>query len=58
MRTCIVTTMCCIILAACGADGDPIQPTMDLGVGVGSSGVHTYGGLGLSSGAVSVFLGF
>ena len=44
-------------LAACGADGEPIQPTMNMGIGVGSGGVHGYGGVGLHRGPISVFLG-
>ena len=44
-------------LAACGADGEPIQPTASLGVGVGSSGTHVGGGVGFWRGGLGVYLG-
>ena len=47
-----------ILLAGCGVDGEPVQPSMNVGIGVGSSGTHTYGGLGLNQGPLSIFLGF
>ncbi|MFC3613072.1 hypothetical protein ACFORG_04805 [Lutimaribacter marinistellae] len=46
------------VLAGCGADGEPVQPTFSGGVGVGSSGVHGYGGVGLNKGPLNVWLGF
>ncbi len=45
-------------LAACGADGEPVQPTLNAGVNVSSSGVHVGGGLGLHKGPFSLNLGF
>ncbi|SLN50745.1 argininosuccinate lyase [Ruegeria meonggei] len=45
------------VLAACGADGEPIQPTMSANIGVGSSGTHVGGGVGLRSGGFGVYLG-
>ncbi|OWU79040.1 hypothetical protein [Phaeobacter sp. 22II1-1F12B] len=45
------------ILAACGADGEPVQPTVSGGVSVSRSGVHATGGVGLNRGPFSVFLG-
>ncbi len=47
-----------IVLAGCGADGEPIQPTMNATVGVSSNGVNTYGAVGLQQGPVSLYLGF
>lgn len=44
-------------LAACGADGEPIQPTASLGVGIGSSGTHVGGGVGFRRGGLGVYLG-
>ncbi len=46
-----------LFLASCGADGEPIRPNFSGGVAVGSSGVHTYGGVYVSQGPFSVFLG-
>ncbi len=45
------------VLAACGADGEPIQPTMSASVGVGSSGTYVGGGVGLRRGGLGVYLG-
>ncbi|KIC40343.1 argininosuccinate lyase [Ruegeria sp. ANG-R] len=44
-------------LAGCGADGEPIQPTMSANVGVGSSGTYGGVGLGLRRGGLGVYLG-
>ncbi len=46
-----------VALAGCGADGEPIQPTMSASVGVGSSGTYGGVGLGLSRGGLGVYLG-
>jgi len=49
-------------LAACGIDGEPEQPTridtVNIGVAGGSSGVYDYGGVGVSNGPLSIFIGF
>jgi len=45
------------ILSACGADGEPEQPTMDVTLGM-SSGGYTYGGVGVHQGPVSLYVGF
>lgn len=44
-------------LAACGADGEPIQPTMSANVGVGTSGAYGGVGVGVRRGGLGVFLG-
>ncbi len=44
-------------LVACGADGEPIQPSMSANVGVGSSGTYVGGGVGLRKGGLGVYLG-
>lgn len=54
----LFSVLACAMLVACGADGEPVQPQFVGGVSVGSSGVHTYGGVGASKGPFSVFLGF
>jgi hypothetical protein len=41
-------------LAACGADGEPIQPTANIGVSVGTNGVNTNVGVAVRKGPVSV----
>ena len=47
-----------ILLAGCGADGEPEQPTLDAHVGVSNSGVHVGGGIGLRQGPVKLRIGF
>lgn len=47
-----------VLLAGCGVDGEPVQPSMNVGIGVGTGGVNTYGAVGLSQGPLSIFLGF
>lgn len=44
-------------LAACGADGEPVQPTETAGISVSSGGVHASGGVGLQKGPLGLFLG-
>lgn len=46
------------VLAGCGADGEPVQPTMSADVHVSPSGVNLGGGLGLHKGPLSLNLGF
>lgn len=46
-----------LALAGCGADGEPIQPTMSANVGVGTSGAYGGVGLGLRRGGLGVYLG-
>lgn len=45
------------ILGACGVDGEPIPPTASASVSMGSGGVYSSVGVGLSQGPVSVFFG-
>jgi hypothetical protein len=46
-------------LVGCGADGEPVQPTLNAGVGVSTDGnVNVRGGLGLHQGPVSLYFGF
>lgn len=59
MRNAIFALIGLAALAACGVDGEPVQPTLNAGVGVGSGGgVHVGGAVGLHKGPVSVYLGF
>ncbi len=44
-------------LSACGADGEPEQPTMNAGVVLSGNG-GSYGGVGLHQGPISLYLGF
>ncbi|WP_323783410.1 hypothetical protein [Leisingera sp.] len=58
MRNMIIALLGLAALAACGVDGEPVQPTLNAGIGVGDSGVHAGGAVGLHKGPVSVYLGF
>ena len=42
------------VLAACGADGEPIQPSMNTNIGVGSNGVSASTGVSVRKGPISV----
>ncbi len=44
-------------LAACGADGEPVRPSMNAGVTVTPSGVHPSVSLGTKVGPVNLILG-
>ncbi len=46
-----------LALAACGADGEPVQPSTTASVTVSSSGVYANAGVAVSRGPFTVFLG-
>ena len=46
------------VLAGCGVDGEPVQPSLSAGVAVSSGGVYAGGGVGLRQGPLSLFIGF
>lgn len=46
-----------LFLAGCGADGEPIRPSANVGVGVDSHGVSAGGSVTVSDGPVSVTVG-
>lgn len=43
-----------VALAACGADGEPIKPTLNAGVSLGSGGVNTNVSVGARKGPLSI----
>lgn len=47
-----------LALAACGADGEPVQPTLNAYGGYGSSGGYIGGGVGVTKGPLAISLGF
>ena len=57
MKRILAVMLSLSILAGCGVDGEPVQPTVSGGVSVSRSGVHATGGVGLNRGPFSVFLG-
>jgi hypothetical protein len=44
-------------VGGCGADGEPVQPTASVGVGVSTSGVHGGGSVGVRKGPWTVTWG-
>lgn len=58
MRNMIIAVLGLAMLCACGVDGEPVQPSLNAGVGIGSGGVHVGGAVGLSKGPLHVALGF
>lgn len=58
MRLSFLCLLAITTLAACGVDGEPIRPSLNAGVGVSDSGVHTNGRVGLHKGPFSVLFGF
>lgn len=44
-------------LAACGADGEPVRPSLNAGLGVSQNGVHAGGSVGLRKGPISLSVG-
>ena len=53
----IIAVLAFVSLAACGADGEPVQPVLNAGVSVGTSGVNPSANVGLRKGPVMINLG-
>jgi len=45
------------VLAACGADGEPVQPTLNAGISITPNGVTPNIGVGLRQGPFSILFG-
>ena len=45
------------LLAACGADGEPVRPSLNAGVGISNKGVSVGATAGVSAGPVRVSVG-
>ena len=50
----ILSVLSLLALVACGADGEPVQPHAGVNIGIGASGVHAGGTVGVSRGPLSV----
>lgn len=46
-----------VLLAACGVDGEPVQPSGGVNVSLSPSGTSLGGNLGLSKGSLTVGVG-
>ncbi|WP_299151410.1 hypothetical protein [uncultured Tateyamaria sp.] len=55
IRTLLV--LACLALAACGADGDPIEPAGSVAIGIGSEGLSAGGSIGVRRGPLQVGVG-
>ena len=49
-----LTLLTLLAVAACGVDGEPVQPDASLGIGIGNGGVRVGGTVGVSSGPLRV----
>ncbi len=52
-----ILLLTCLALSGCGADGEPVQPTANLGVGVSTSGVHAGASVGVRKGPWAISWG-
>ena len=57
MTRIILSLVAAATLAGCGADGEPVTPTANLNVGVGTSGARAGVNLGLNKGPWNISLG-
>ncbi len=53
----VIAMIALAMLAACGADGEPVRPSMNAGVAVTPGGVHPSVSLGTKVGPVNLILG-
>ncbi|MEQ9260801.1 MAG: hypothetical protein RIG84_17070 [Roseovarius sp.] len=50
-----IAALCALlVLGACGADGEPVQPSMNTNIGVGTNGVSASTGLRVKKGPFSL----
>lgn len=54
MARMIFAVSMCAALAACGADGEPVKPTVGVGVTVSGSGVNAGASVGVRQGPVAI----
>ena len=54
MKRLILAMTMLAALGACGADGEPVEPTANVGISVSNSGVHTGASVGVRKGPVSI----
>ncbi|SPJ27841.1 hypothetical protein [Falsiruegeria mediterranea] len=50
--------ICLVVLAGCGADGEPVQPSLNAHAGVGGGSSYVGGSVGLHRGPFNLYLGF
>ena len=57
MTRILATLAALSLLAACGADGEPAQPTANIGVGVSTSGAYASTSVGVRKGPWNISIG-
>ena len=53
----VIAVLALAVLAACGADGEAVQPTMNTGIGITPNGVKVRTGVGVKAGLVNLGVG-
>ena len=56
IRTALIVSL--FAVAACGADGEPVRPSVSTTVSVGTDGIKTSTGVTVRKGPVTVGVGF
>ncbi|MEO0632863.1 MAG: hypothetical protein AAFY52_01860 [Pseudomonadota bacterium] len=46
--------LACLAVAACGADGEPVQPDAAVSIGISSSGVNAGASVGVARGPLRI----
>ncbi|MEM6729365.1 MAG: hypothetical protein AAF618_12765 [Pseudomonadota bacterium] len=54
----LTTLLCLLVLASCGADGEPVRPTGSATVSVGSDGLETSATVSATQGPLTISVGF
>ena len=54
MKRIVVIAFALGVLASCGADGEPVKPSINTNVGVGTNGVNAHKGVRVGKGPFSV----
>ena len=57
MKRIALATVCALVLAGCGADGEPVQPTANVGIGVSGNGVSVGTTVGVKNGPINISIG-
>ncbi len=55
--TTVLKALALLALVGCGAAGEPLRPTANLGLSIGSNGVTPSASIGAQSGPVSINVG-
>lgn len=56
-RACLLLATLAVV-SGCGADGEPVQPSLNAHVGLSGGGTYVGGSVGLHSGPFNLYVGF